>query len=239
MITIGICDDNIDFAFKLERLIDQYFDASGVEYKVEIFSSGMAFLDHSDAGTVDILFLDILLGSESGIDIGAEMRNREGLEETLIIYVSTIEKYTKELIRTRPTEYLAKPIEFTKLKTVLDDCLRRLNKRDDSISVSYKRDKHKIRISDIVYIESKARICEIVTARGTVMCYAKLADVGQQIGDSGFIQIHKSYIVNFKYVSYYNYEEIILFDGKKLTISQSRRKIVRSKYMLYAKGDTK
>lgn len=238
MIFISICDDSFEFAADLEKLLEAYFENISLQCQIDTYLSGQEFLNKTQSSSVDILFLDIMLGQESGIDIGAEVRNISHMEDTLIIYVSSVEQYTRKLIQTRPMEYLCKPVQFQELKTVLDFCLHKLNKKDSYITVSYKRNTYNIRIKDIVYIESNGRFCEIFTRESVIKCYAKLQDLKEMIIDSAFIEVHKSYLINFAQVAHYSYEEVTLQNGATLAISQKRRKDVRNKYLLYTQGGT-
>lgn len=239
MLTIYICDDNFHFASELENLIHLYFANGTTEYKIGIFTNGTTFLEEAKKFAVDIVFMDILLEKECGIDISRELRAISELEDTAIIYVSSIEMYTKELIRTRPTEYINKPVQFKDLKEVLDACQLRLKRRRTSITVIHDRNRSNIRISDILYIESLGRTCTIVTGKGKVVCYAKLSDLHRQIGKPSFLEIHKSFVVNFDHVQSYSYDEVVLNDGKVLGISQTRRKKVRESYLAYSQGEAK
>lgn len=231
MISIAICDDDIIFVGDIERKIMQYFTRTKEVVKISQFYSGRGFVNSLDSESFDIVFLDIMLGQECGINVGLELRSHTNTTVMEIVYISSIEKYTRELIQTRPTEYLHKPVKFAELKRVLDDCLVRIKKRDDFVLISTNRDQFKVFTADIRYIESQGRKCVIHLANGETSCYIKLVDMIEQIGDVDFMQIHKSYAVNFRYVTHYNYSQVILDSGKCLTISQAYRKEVRSTYM--------
>ena len=47
------------------------------------------------------------------------------------------------------------------------------------------------------------------------------------MGKYQFIMVHRSYIVNYKHISIFKYEEVIMSDGTNIPISQPRRKEVR------------
>lgn len=236
MISLCVCDDDLEFAFAMEKMIERYFEASGAEYQVDVFADGKSFLKRAQSH-VDIVFMDVMLEQESGVDVSTELRKRSVLNDTIIIYVSSVEQYTKALIQTRPTEYLQKPVRFAEVKRVLDECLARVEKRPPTITVVYNRNKLSIRVQDILYVESKGRICRVVMKTQSVQCYAKLADLKQAIGDSAFIEIHKSFLVNFAHVGRYVYEEVELDNGEVLPISQTRRKAVRESYLYLTQGE--
>ena len=64
--------------------------------------------------------------------------------------------------------------------------------------------------------------------------YGKLGVVQKEMeeGNSCFLRIHQSYLVNMDYVKEFHYKELILFNGQSLRISRENRKKIRELQML-------
>lgn len=73
----------------------------------------------------------------------------------------------------------------------------------------------------------KGRKIIIATVDKDYECYMKLNDVNVP---NNFMQVHKSYIVNCKYIDEYRYDEIILTHNIRIPISRTYQKEIRKKY---------
>ena len=95
---------------------------------------------------------------------------------------------------------------------------------------------HRIRIKDILYFESFAHNFLLVTVNERYEFRAKMSDILRELSDYGFIQIHRSYIVNYDQIKAIKYEEIIMSNESSLPISRNKRKEVRETLMNF-RGD--
>lgn len=60
--------------------------------------------------------------------------------------------------------------------------------------------------------------------------YEKLDVIDAEIGSAGFCRIHKSYLVNMKYVEDIERYKLLLKDGTSLNIAKSRYLVVRETF---------
>jgi Response regulator of the LytR/AlgR family len=82
-------------------------------------------------------------------------------------------------------------------------------------------------IKNILYFESNNREIKMVSNDGEEIFYGKLDDVYDQVAKYRFMFIHKSYIVNYFFVTKFKYEEVTMSNDEVLPISQARRKSTR------------
>ena len=61
--------------------------------------------------------------------------------------------------------------------------------------------------------------------------YAKLDDVAKKLPEKIFWRIHKSYLVNVRYVEMFRFDSLELCNGEKLMVSKTYRQEVRMKLM--------
>jgi len=95
-----------------------------------------------------------------------------------------------------------------------------------------KKGTHRVQMKDIVYLESYGRKMVLHLADGNkVEFYGTLKEIYQEsLSKHGFIQVHKSYIVNFKYIAAFKYLELTLSDGGTIPVSKQRRRAIRETY---------
>ena len=69
MLELAICDDDIILCNWLEQKLLHYGKANDCQISIEIYYSAEQLLNRLEEESYDMLFLDICLGHENGIDI--------------------------------------------------------------------------------------------------------------------------------------------------------------------------
>lgn len=232
MIKIAICDDDKIFCDEIETAIKNYESESSFSISFETFYSGESLIESIRNGNVlDIIFLDIELENINGVEVGKIIRNEFKNQTIQIVYISWNCAYALELFKNRPFDFLIKPIEIESLYEVIDKYVEIYEHENNFFEFKFGKSAYKIPFKDIMYFESENRKIKIVGRFEEKEYYEKLATVSAQLPPREFIQIHKSIIVNYVYISNYTYEEIILSNGQKLPISQKFRVPVREELL--------
>lgn len=93
-----------------------------------------------------------------------------------------------------------------------------------------------ISLDDLVYVESNLHRLTFYV-RGTKVLkytmYNKLDCIEECLGEKGFCRIHKSFLVNMKYVDKIRRYEVELYDGKLLNIAKTRFLNVNNQFVSY------
>lgn len=79
-------------------------------------------------------------------------------------------------------------------------------------------------VEDIKYLEVKTSFINVVCNNEVIKICGTLREYEEQIGDIGFIRIHKSYLVNFIYIRSAEKNIVFLSCGKELPLSRYRAK---------------
>ena len=145
-----------------------------------------------------------------------------------------------DLFNVRVTHFLVKPLTGEKVTSVLVKTIGLVMK--NSFPFEYKIGKRVFvsSISDIIYFESIGKKIKIVTKKETREFYGSLSSIAKR-NLTNFIQIHRSYLVNFTFIESYTYTKIYLNSGKLISIGSDRREKV-SEYLIsatsnYMKGE--
>lgn len=95
-------------------------------------------------------------------------------------------------------------------------------------------------VEDIMYIENKGRIAtySVTTGGGSrIICPHASETFEQSVGEimdnKDFIQPHKSYFANLKYVKVFRNDSLTMDDDTAIPINQKRLAAVRKSYLLY------
>ena len=178
----------------------------------------------------DIIFLDIEMEREDGITAAQKIRKVD--KNTLIIYVTSHESYMQESFIVRPFRFLLKPINEMQMEACFGVACEEISSSDSYFRYSYQRMNHKVPIRDILYFESKRRKVYIVTEKEVLELYGKLNDIEKSLKASKtlFLRVHQSFLVNYKHVDRLAYDFIIMDNGKKVSISEDRRRQISEQY---------
>ena len=95
MYNIAILDDEIQEAQQLREIVSRYFDRKELmERRIDLFTSGRELVNHVKAVSCDLLFLDIEVGQENGIEIGRQLR--QIAPDMIMIVITGYLKYSMD-----------------------------------------------------------------------------------------------------------------------------------------------
>lgn len=246
MINIAICDDDVAITAYVEDMLFKMAKLYGVKINCEVFFDGSTLVDALRHSTYyDLIYLDIEMPKVNGINTAEIIRNM-GIP-ALIVYVSSYEKYLKELFDTEPFRFLSKPIDTNMFNSVFLAACKRIQQKSGYFSFSYNKLLVKIPLNSIYYFESQNRVIYVRTAEhipsATVDAdnnenkfYGKINEVEKTLYERNvrFIRIHQSFLVNFDYIKTMNFTSVTMSNGTVLQISEDRQKNVRTQFCILA-----
>lgn len=237
MLSIAICDDEEYFRIREKQLILKYMSEKDCKCTIDTFESGKTLLNLKESlSQYDIIFLDINMEEIDGIETAKEIRKIT--EDVCLVFVTAFITYAPEGYKVNAMRYLLKDDECLEnainecLETILQKILFEVNK----MYFEFQEGKRKICLENIVYIESNLhRLVFHMAGKDEVKytIYTKLDDMDELLRDSGFCRIHKSYLVNLKYVESVERYKAILSTGENLAISKARYLDTRNEFAYY------
>ncbi len=229
MINIAICDDDEYFCKSLEELIYEYKSYYGVKGEVEYFTSGEKLLEHVENQTkFDLIFLDIELGTTTGIKVGAKIRKEFDDHISKIVFVTSKEGYATKLFDVQPLNYIKKSIDFDKEKLfeIIDLASKLLHLEKGIFNYKVSHEHKSIRFNEILYFVKEGRKIKIVTTTKTDYFNSSLEKVISMCPKI-FVVPHSSFIVNWEKVKYVDNKCLIMENNDQIHISQNREKVIR------------
>jgi DNA-binding LytR/AlgR family response regulator len=236
MIIVAICDDEKGIGAKLESDLIDIFGKLNVKHEIDVYFTGEELCRKMESGAhYDLIFLDIEFARNeiNGIEVGRLIREAYNNDVVSIVYISWERKYSLQLFDIRPLNFLIKPLDYEKLEQVVRTHLKiaGLWSRDFTYKIGH--DTFKVRIKDIVYLESAGRKLILHLADGRKEeFYGTLKEVYQeQLQGFDFLFIHSAYVVNYDYIATLKYNELILFGSESvLPVSHRKRKEIGEAY---------
>lgn len=177
---------------------------------------------------VDLLFLDIQMPVLNGIDFIKTLKNPPAIILTTAYREYALDGYDLDII-----DYLLKPISFERFLKAVDRYRERKNVHPinppqttaatpDYISFNVNRTHHRVKQSDIVYIESLKDYVRIHTKSEKLVVKGNIGMMMKQLPEDQFIRIHRSFGVAIAHIKSYNQSEVDM-NGQKLPIGLSYR----------------
>ncbi|MGL4736178.1 MAG: LytR/AlgR family response regulator transcription factor, partial [Cellulosilyticaceae bacterium] len=79
-------------------------------------------------------------------------------------------------------------------------------------------------LESVPYFKSDRRMIEAVTTKGNYVCYGKLDEVEEALGEKGFLRVYQRYLVNLVHIARISEGQAFLKNGEVIGISRNRYK---------------
>jgi DNA-binding LytR/AlgR family response regulator len=229
MMNIAICDDDRAICSQIENVILDYSKRNCLTIDIGVFFTGETLLEHlNQCNVFDLIYLDIEMGEISGIEVGKQIRKVLKNYVTEIVYISGNDGYDRQLFDVQPLHFIPKPINSA---IVIDDlklAMERMRKLVRFFEFQKGHDTYKIAVHEILYFESLNREMKIVTTIKEDTFYGSLENVMLAVSGFGFLQIHRSYLINYSHASVVKYSKIVMSNGAELPISRAKQQQLRN-----------
>lgn len=239
MLRITICDDNIEDLMNIEKLLAKFAELHPQEsYKIEKTSDSCGLYKKIGEGSLsDIYILDMLMPMKNGIDVGKMIRTMD--KDKVIIYTTTSDDFAMEAYNVQAVRYLLKPIEEEKLYEAMKYAISYSNTKDEpSFLLKTSEGLISLPYSKIVYIENRARVLQVCLTNGRILKSLFIRksfddEISEIMGSQTFMQTHKSFVVNLRYIGKMTQSNIIMVNGDEVPVSKKKYAEVKRKYLAY------
>jgi len=136
--------------------------------------------------------------------------------------------------------YTEDPVSEADCDKMIDSIKRHFEYDSMYLAVEFLTDKglKSIAVSKILYFEYINRKIRIKTQSNEYYCDDTLRNIVSLVGSYGFLQPHKSFIVNLKNITRIKNYSVSMSDGSIIPLSQKKSKEFRAKYNEYMKENS-
>lgn len=229
---IGICDDEV-LHVKINALfVQEIGKRNHFEVDVKGFTKSSQLQKYLVRESLDILFLDIDLGEDSGILLAAKLMER--YPELVIIFITGHREFTGEAFDVEAMGYIVKPVEEQKMERVLKKAILQVmalkgQNCQQELVITEENIKKKIIEEDIIHIERELSRSVIHTRDKDYKVYETMTSLCERLSSS-FLRVNQSEAVNRKEIKEIRDNMVILKSGKTITIGRTYRKAVMESY---------
>ncbi len=162
-------------------------------------SSGEEAVTLAQKHKPNLALLDIELspGDLNGLTAAKSIFSND--QDCFIVFITGHTKYALQSFSVHPYDYVVKPINKAKLKTLVMEIAEKSNKQknnsSDVITLKGKGEVFHINQEDIIFIEKYGKEAQIHTGDEIFTTYQTLDEIESSLNNS-FFRSHKSYLIN-------------------------------------------
>ena len=236
MIKIAFCDDEMEVLHQMNELLDRYQVERNEDITYAAFQSPFELLTEIEKGIrPDILFLDVVMPGQNGMDVAKEIRQYD--TNMKIIFLTSSPEFAVESYSVGAYFYQLKPIWeesfFRLMDAVLAECEK---KKKNSLILRSKDGITRIDLQQLEYCEVLGRKLLFHLENGAVLEGAGSLDdlVGQLMQYSNFFRPHRSFLVNMEYIQNISSRSIKMVNDAVIPIPHGKCSEIKNTYMEYA-----
>ena len=212
-----VVDDETPSREEIGYLLKQ----AGVDV-VASYSSGKEFLGDMKNRDFNVIFLDIQMPDMTGLEVAVKLQSEPDFNVP-VVFATAYDEYALKAFEANAMDYILKPISEERLQKTLKNVKRLLKGSMASGKSSHKiEDKDTnalnritknllvaekngrvvlVDISSIIYISTEYTGTYIITYKDKLFTHMTLKELENRLSPFSFFRTHRSYLVNFNYVS--------------------------------------
>ncbi len=226
---IAIVDDIASERDNLKARIDAQLARLSLEAGIFPFASGAGFLSAAGKKRFDLVFLDIYMGNENGVDTSKALRRFD--TDCLIVFTTTSTDHALDGFRVRAFHYLVKPYTDADLAALFDEIVKRLPEADRYIEVDTPGGTVRLRLREILYAEHYQHQIYIHKADGReTVTRRTFREFTASLTDGRFFLCSRGVLVNLEHAEDFDGTGFILKNGEKIPVSRDLAKAARQAF---------
>ncbi|MGO2539802.1 LytR/AlgR family response regulator transcription factor [Specibacter sp. AOP5-B1-6] len=200
MINVLVADDELPAVEELAFLLGRDPRVGTIHRAI----SGAQALELLSVNTVDAVFLDIHMPGLSGLELAKVIGSASN--PPVVVFVTADDDRALEAFELAAVDYLLKPLRTERLTRTIDRVVElvahpAVDDEVEMITVDQGGVSKLIRLDEVKFVQAQGDYARLHTAEASYLIRVPLADLEQQWAESGFIRIHRSYLVCLHFVS--------------------------------------
>ena len=236
MISIAICDNEQIFLNQYHKKLKMVAKKLNIDLDIHQFSSGESLLFHLEdyPNHFQIIYLDIVMDGLNGIETALKLRKLNSAVK--IIFLTSSKDYVYSAFDANASNYLIKSLHDDKFDDVFLTVYNQVKSEliEPLFTIKTQNANYLIPFSEIAYFESYKRliICH-KSNNEKIEYYYKISDLVIDLETQPFVLIHRSFLVNMKFILKFSKTDVHLKNGVVLPVSRNNYEEVKDKLFNY------
>lgn len=180
------------------------------------FDNAIDALNYIQAGTVQLLFLDIQMAGFTGMELARVIAGGGIRHKPFIVFTTAYSEFALEGYQVDAVDYILKPFDYEDFIKAVSRVRNRFAEQSqaetavtnlkpetqDYIFVKSNAQIVRVEVNDILYIEGYKDYVKIHLNNNSkpILSLMSLKKLEEKLSNSGFLRIHRSFIVSFAHV---------------------------------------
>lgn len=229
---IAICDDDAIYVEEIEKNVRLILCEHQINAEFVSFTDSGELYNQSNC--IDMSFLDIEMEPYNGIETARQLKQLN--KDVIVFFITSYEKYLDEAMDLNAFRFINKPLDCKRLKRGVEKALELIDSSQIRFYLKNGKDTISVSSNDIVFIEIVGRFTKVVTADNIYFSEETIDFWNKKLIASFFYNVHKSFIINMKYITNYKRDIIILNEEYEIPIAYRKQAMFRSYFLNYFGG---
>lgn len=235
MIKVVFCDDDNNVLDELRAFLDRYRRERDRKIVYTAFQSPVELLSEIERGAqFDVLFLDILMPGQSGIEAAEEIRNYD--TNIKIIFLTSSPEFAVESYQMEAYFYQLKPLRWEGFLRVMDSALEKCRQEQESgLILHCKSGVTRLNLNQLEFCEVIHHTLLFHLTSGKVLeSTGSLDELSRRLVSSGcFLRPHRSYLIHLGYVQNITHRTITMSSLTEIPVPRGKYKEIKDAFLAY------
>lgn len=208
MIKISVVEDQEKWIDLIRNYLARYQEENKVSFAVSYFKNGSDFISQYK-GDASLIFRDVARPERNGIEASKKLREMD--KEVCLVFLTERVQYAVDGYEVNAYDFLIKPMDYELFRIKRNKFLSHIgNKEEKSIVINSSNEVHKVKISDIRYVESNKHYLYFHLENSTYRRRQSMDSIKDRFKGQGFSEINRSLLVNLRFVDNFNNSEVFI-----------------------------
>ena len=209
---------------------------------VATFNSPINAINIIENKEIDIVFLDINMPIMNGLEFVKSLTNKPH-----IIITTAYREFAVDSFDLNVLDYLVKPIPFSRFLKAINKLTNRINLEREPIKnisakeepfIFLKVDKKlmKIKLNDILYIESLKDYIKVITVLGDYLVHKSMTSISEELPSELFLRIHRSFTIAINKITFLEGNSVKIVN-RRIPIGRNYLQIAKQKILHAGESD--
>lgn len=200
---------------------------------IGVFNNSIQALDFLKKNVVDVLFIDINMPMMSGFEL---IKLYENKNNTKFIITTAYREFAAESYDLDVLDYLVKPIPLSRFIKSVSKIENELKKntaqpsKNDYIIIKVDKKMVKLSLGDIIFVEGMKEYVKVITPEKTYITHKTLTSISEELPESLFSRVHKSFTVSINKINSIE-GNLIHLSGYRIPIGRKFTKEVKARVL--------
>jgi DNA-binding LytR/AlgR family response regulator len=181
---------------------------------------------------VDLLLLDIEMPGMSGLELTKNLSNKR----PVIIFITSKREYAVDAFDLNVVDYIIKPLTSSRFIQAIDKAREILESNREEVKIKedefiFIRDSNivrRLKLDKILYAEAMGDYVKLYTPEKFYAIHTTLKAVEERLPASGFLRVHRSYIVAINKIDSME-SGVLIVNGKPLPVADAYRALLNKR----------